>query len=237
MEGRFNGDPYCAAVCAGCGTEWPETRVEGIGETAIKCAERAAPTRRRSRSPTATRSRSTGGSGLSVGKERAEEFAREAARYAALPGQQRPEPDPHLRAERHRRPGHPHAAVPRPVRDDAERDDARLPQRGRLRRLPDRRAAQVRDGRGRRWPRTRPTATSTSTPSAPARSSSARSRSRAAASTSATCTRCRATARSPATPPTSPARSRCRCTCSRASASTARCSSRCSRTSRSSPSR
>src|SRR3982751_11083 len=38
MEGRFNGDPYCAAICAKCGTEWPETRVEGIGPEAIRCA-------------------------------------------------------------------------------------------------------------------------------------------------------------------------------------------------------
>ena len=38
MEGRFNGDPYCAPVCPGCGTEWPETRVEGIGQTSIRCA-------------------------------------------------------------------------------------------------------------------------------------------------------------------------------------------------------
>ena len=37
MEGRFNGDPYCAPVCPGCGTEWPETRVEGTGQTAIRC--------------------------------------------------------------------------------------------------------------------------------------------------------------------------------------------------------
>ena len=27
MEGRFNGDPYCAPVCPGCGTEWPRTRL------------------------------------------------------------------------------------------------------------------------------------------------------------------------------------------------------------------
>ena len=37
MEGRFNGDPYCAPVCAGCGAEWPETRVEGIGPESIRC--------------------------------------------------------------------------------------------------------------------------------------------------------------------------------------------------------
>ncbi|MEA2445213.1 MAG: formamidase, partial [Thermoleophilales bacterium] len=35
MEGRFNGDPFCAPVCAECGTEWPETRLEGIGPEAV----------------------------------------------------------------------------------------------------------------------------------------------------------------------------------------------------------
>ncbi len=39
MAGRFNGDPFCAAVCPGCGTEWPATRIEGIGPTAIRCEE------------------------------------------------------------------------------------------------------------------------------------------------------------------------------------------------------
>ena len=84
MEGRFNGDPYCAAVCAGCGTEWPETRVEGIGDTAIKCAQCGADA-----TPFTFTNGYTlafdGRLGLSVHKERAEEFAREAARYAALP--------------------------------------------------------------------------------------------------------------------------------------------------------
>ena len=28
----------CAPVCAECGTEWPETRVEGIGPESIRCA-------------------------------------------------------------------------------------------------------------------------------------------------------------------------------------------------------
>ncbi len=37
MSGRFNGDPFCAAVCPGCGTPWPRTRVEGIGPSAIRC--------------------------------------------------------------------------------------------------------------------------------------------------------------------------------------------------------
>jgi len=37
-EGSFNGDPYCAPVCPGCGAEWPETRLEGIGQEAVRCA-------------------------------------------------------------------------------------------------------------------------------------------------------------------------------------------------------
>src|SRR5262245_58154757 len=84
MEGRFNGDPYCAAVCASCGTEYPETRVEGIGDTAIKCVNCGADA-----SPFTFTNGYTlafdGKLGLSVHAERAEEFAREAARFAALP--------------------------------------------------------------------------------------------------------------------------------------------------------
>lgn len=37
MVGRFNGDPFCAAVCAGCGAEWPKTRLDGIGQTSVRC--------------------------------------------------------------------------------------------------------------------------------------------------------------------------------------------------------
>ena len=29
MEGRFNGDPYCAPVCPGCGAEWPRDARRG----------------------------------------------------------------------------------------------------------------------------------------------------------------------------------------------------------------
>lgn len=38
MEGRFLGDPFVAARCPGCGTLNPETRIEGIGPEAIRCA-------------------------------------------------------------------------------------------------------------------------------------------------------------------------------------------------------
>lgn len=37
VEGRFLGDPYCAGKCPECGTMYPETRIEGIGPSAIRC--------------------------------------------------------------------------------------------------------------------------------------------------------------------------------------------------------
>ena len=86
MEGRFNADPYCAPVCPGCGTEWPQTRIEGIGPQAIRCASCGAD---------ATPFTFTNGYtiafddtrsvGLTVGREAAEAIAQDAARYAALP--------------------------------------------------------------------------------------------------------------------------------------------------------
>jgi formamidase len=86
MQGRFNGDPYCAPICPGCGTEWPDTRIEGIGQEAIRCATCGVD---------ATPFTFTNGYtiafdelrtvGLTVPKDAAESFAREAARFAALP--------------------------------------------------------------------------------------------------------------------------------------------------------
>src|SRR6478735_9744810 len=86
MEGRFNGDPYCAPVCPGCGAEWPQTRVEGIGPEAIRCVSCGAD---------ATPFTFTNGYtiafddtrsvGVTVGREAAETIAHDAARYAALP--------------------------------------------------------------------------------------------------------------------------------------------------------
>jgi formamidase len=39
LTGRFLGDPYVAGRCPKCGTLYPETRVEGIGQGAIHCAK------------------------------------------------------------------------------------------------------------------------------------------------------------------------------------------------------
>jgi formamidase len=86
MEGRFNGDPYCAPVCPGCGAEWPETRVDGIGPAAIRCVNCGAD---------ATPFTFTNGYtmafdelhsiGLTVPREAAEGFAMQSKRFAALP--------------------------------------------------------------------------------------------------------------------------------------------------------
>ncbi len=39
VDGRYTGDPFVARHCPGCGTENPNSRVEGIGPEAIRCAE------------------------------------------------------------------------------------------------------------------------------------------------------------------------------------------------------
>jgi acetamidase/formamidase len=85
-EGSYNGDPYCAPVCPGCGKEWPETRLEGIGQESVRCAECGAD---------ATPFKFTNGYtiafdnarevGVTLPAEAAERIAREASRYAALP--------------------------------------------------------------------------------------------------------------------------------------------------------
>ncbi|WP_255194035.1 acetamidase/formamidase family protein [Natronobeatus ordinarius] len=38
-EGAFGDDPFVDHRCPECGTEWPETVVEGTGEEAIRCAD------------------------------------------------------------------------------------------------------------------------------------------------------------------------------------------------------
>jgi acetamidase/formamidase len=86
MEGRFNGDPYVAAVCPGCGTEWPETRLDGIGETSVRCVKCGADA-----SPfTFTNGYTIAFDerrrvGVTLPREQAEAIARDAARVAALP--------------------------------------------------------------------------------------------------------------------------------------------------------
>jgi acetamidase/formamidase len=85
-DGSYNGDPYCAAVCPGCGTEYPETRLEGIGQEAVRCLNCGAD---------ATPFKFTNGYtvafdharrvAVTLDREAAERVAGEAHRYAALP--------------------------------------------------------------------------------------------------------------------------------------------------------
>lgn len=86
MAGRFLGDPYVAGRCPECGTLYPETRIEGIGPTAVRCVNCGAD---------ATPFIFTNGYtiafdenrqvGVTLHQQAAESIAREAERYAALP--------------------------------------------------------------------------------------------------------------------------------------------------------
>ncbi|MEH2510412.1 formamidase [Nitrobacteraceae bacterium AZCC 1564] len=86
MTGRFNGDPFCAAVCPNCKLEWPRTRIEGIGQTAVRCENCGAD---------ATPFIFSNGYtiafdderqiGLTVSKPEAEAMATDAARLMAIP--------------------------------------------------------------------------------------------------------------------------------------------------------
>ena len=87
--------------------------------------------------------------GVTVGREEAEGFARDAARFAALPDGSAQNPILDVRAARPRRARHAPAAVHGAARNDTVSDDPRLAQRRRLRRLPHRRAAPLRDDRRR----------------------------------------------------------------------------------------
>ena len=86
IDGRFNGDPYCAKVCANCGAEDEATVVEGIGEDAVRCAECGA-----AAAPFAFTNGYTMAFddarrlGVTVTAEQARAFARDAAHAAALP--------------------------------------------------------------------------------------------------------------------------------------------------------
>ena len=86
VEGRFNGDPYCAKVCPGCGTPDEATVVEGIGPDCVRCAECGA-----AAAPFAFTNGYTiafdepRGLGVTVDREQAELYAHDAAHAAALP--------------------------------------------------------------------------------------------------------------------------------------------------------
>ncbi len=87
MTGRYLGDPYVAGRCPGCGTLYPETRIEGIGPSAVRCAKcgaEAAPfTFTNGYTIVFDEGRKVG---LTLARKAAEEIAHDAKHYAALPG-------------------------------------------------------------------------------------------------------------------------------------------------------
>ncbi|MCC6190373.1 MAG: acetamidase/formamidase family protein [Anaerolineales bacterium] len=86
MSGRFLGDPYVAGRCPKCGTLYPATHLEGIGQTAVRCdncGEDATPFTFTNGYTIAFDGNHT--LGVTLPQAAAEEIARDARHYAALP--------------------------------------------------------------------------------------------------------------------------------------------------------
>lgn len=86
VEGRFVGDPFVAVKCPGCQTLYPETRIEGIGQDAIRCAtcgEDITPFLFTNAYTVAFDSSYT--VGVTLNKDAAEKVARDGRRYMATP--------------------------------------------------------------------------------------------------------------------------------------------------------
>jgi acetamidase/formamidase len=86
MTGRFLGDPYVAGKCPQCGTLYPETHVEGIGQTAIRCNNCGADVAPFNFTNGYTIFFDANHSvGVTLSQVAAETIAHDAKRYAALP--------------------------------------------------------------------------------------------------------------------------------------------------------
>jgi formamidase len=73
-------------VCAECGTPYPETRLEGIGQDAVRCAKCGADATPFKFTNGYTIAFDEGGRlGVTLPRGAAEEIAADAAHYAALP--------------------------------------------------------------------------------------------------------------------------------------------------------
>ncbi|WP_172329024.1 acetamidase/formamidase family protein [Mangrovicoccus sp. HB161399] len=85
-EGFCLGDPYVAARCPTCDEVWPETHVEGIGQQAVKCDKCGnAVTPFQIVHGYTVGFDQTRAVGLTLPAEAAEEIAKDAPAYAALP--------------------------------------------------------------------------------------------------------------------------------------------------------
>lgn len=85
-DGRFNGDPFVADRCASCGTEWPESYVEGTGKDAVRCKVCGAPVSAFGFENGYTIAFDEGKNiGLTVEKEQAEKIGSDAKAYMKTP--------------------------------------------------------------------------------------------------------------------------------------------------------
>ena len=86
VEGRFVGDPYVAGRCPKCGSMNPETTVQGIGASAIRCAQCGADATPFVIDRGYTIAFDSDHSvGVTLAREAAERIACDAKRYAAIP--------------------------------------------------------------------------------------------------------------------------------------------------------
>src|ERR1700736_2941943 len=86
VEGHYVGDPYAAPRCPNCGTLYPETYVEGIGQQAVRCVKCNTPvTPFQIVNGYTVVFDDTRQVGITVPKETAERIAHSAAQFAALP--------------------------------------------------------------------------------------------------------------------------------------------------------
>src|ERR1700745_3379489 len=86
VEGHYLGDPYAAPRCPNCGTLYPDTYVEGIGQQAVRCVKCNTPvTPFQVVNGYTVVFDETRQVGVTVPQKAAERIARSAKQFAALP--------------------------------------------------------------------------------------------------------------------------------------------------------
>ena len=85
VDGHFLGDPFVAKKCVGCGTMYPKTTIEGIGQDAVRCVNCGTPVTpfqiENGYTVVFDESRTLS---VTVNKDGAEQIASKAQKYAAL---------------------------------------------------------------------------------------------------------------------------------------------------------
>lgn len=87
VEGHYRGDPFVAKICPACGTESPESHLEGIGDDAVHCDVCGSEVNAfRFTNGYVIVIDQDAGVSVTVTKDVAEKLAVEADEYSALPG-------------------------------------------------------------------------------------------------------------------------------------------------------